>query len=260
MSVRVAHRSGLFGTYNLVCLIEMFLAPVVAAFILAAAGYAFAGNREDRRRLIPALTLTASVLGLIVAHYLFDLNYPVDRTGLYLALLFGVAWAIAADGTRNGTLKGVQMLLVFLVMIQFATQFETSYFAVWKFDEHSKAIAQRLKEACAGKTTHSVSVSATWIYQPSLEFYREVLDIEALQPVERQALTSLSGYDYYVLNTLDASRIASRGLRVLASDREAGVVLAGTGNGSQKSGVRSQESEVRMAPIPDGASVSRSRR
>jgi hypothetical protein len=37
-----------------------------------------------------ALALTAS--SLLAAHFLFKVNYPTDRTGLYLAPLAGITW------------------------------------------------------------------------------------------------------------------------------------------------------------------------
>jgi hypothetical protein len=228
-SIRVVHRNGLFGTERAGVLIRTVFLPLVAAFILIASSFDFWRNPENRRRLIAVVTLITTILGVVLAHYLFQLNYPLDRTGLYLLLLFGLAWAIAVHGVRNKWLRGIQLLLACLFMIQFATQVETRYFRAWRFNMDSRTVAQILKKACEGKANNTVAVSTSMIHQAPLEFYRDDLHIAALQPVERIYPTPMSGFDFYVLDaSTDADRyqVAHSGLRVLFSDPAAGVFLA----------------------------------
>jgi hypothetical protein len=73
-----------------------------------------------------------------------------------------------------------------------------------------------------------MSIGATWIHQPALEFYRDALPIPALQPVEREAPAELSGHYFYVLNDPDTAALPRTNFRVLYSDKLSGIAPAQT--------------------------------
>ena len=168
-------------------------------------------------------------LGAIVcAHFVAGLNYPVDRLGLPLFLLFGLAWAIAASQVPKPRALALNFLLAVLLIAQFLTQFHTRYFALWQFDAPMKQVAQRIGEEVRGKPPGSVSVRVTWFHTPALEFYRRVYSITALQPIERHEHTQLHGFDYYVLNLKDDDDVKGapiRDMTPLFRDDFSGVVL-----------------------------------
>jgi hypothetical protein len=216
-SIHVAHRSGLFGNFAAVRLIEYFLLPLLAMLIVVSA----AAGRQDRPaagrqnlRYIPLVALAAAMAGLVSGHYAFGLNYPTDRMALHLLLLFGLAWAIAADVLPR--LRPVHLILAALLTIQFATQLETRYFIVWKEGMNFRAIAEMLQARSAGKAAASIRVSTSWPYQPAMEFYRQRLHIAEWQPVWWNNPTVLTDHDFYVL-TPDDARAAS-GIRVIVED------------------------------------------
>jgi hypothetical protein len=218
---------GLFGTQQAAALIERFFLPLVMLFILAASGRQLLTDPDSRQRLAPLATLLATLLGLVAAHHLLDVKYPADRACLYLLLLFATAWAVASDGLRNRLLLGTQLVLACLLALQFATQLQGRYFQYWTVEMDNKAIAQLLKKECEGREENTVLVSATWVHQEALEFYRHYFHITALRPVERPDPTPLSGYDFYVLSGSDTTAIEKAQLRVLFANPLAGVVLAG---------------------------------
>jgi hypothetical protein len=182
----------------------------IGRFGLPLCGLLIAGvslRARDRRQLIPFLTLVFTVLGLVLAHWLFGVKYPADRTCLYLVILCAVAWAIAADSFRNRWAQGLWLLPVVLLLIQFSTQLQTRYFQFWWLEADDQNIAAQIREASAGKPDNSMTVSASWLHQPSLEFYRRCWHISALKPVERFDPTPLTGFDFYVLSGSDLKRV-----------------------------------------------------
>ena len=199
--------------------------PLTAAIILIATGLDYRRSK-NRFRFLPALTLTTTIFGLVAAHFLFGLKYPLERTALYVVPLFCIAWAIAAYAIRNRPLRGTLIVAMFLLALQFATQLQTRYFEVWKFDMATKTLAMKLKIATEGKPAQSTTVSSRWLHQPALEFYRDNLNITALKPVEWFDEAALSGFDYYVLQEPKPEDLERNRLRVLFSDRESGIVLA----------------------------------
>jgi hypothetical protein len=97
---------------------------------------------------------------------------------------------------------------------------------MWWYDASSREVARRIEQETRGRPAASVALSATWVHQPALEFYRVRDGVTAWKPVERREPTPLTGYDYYVLNDPDTGLAAARALTVLLSDSFSGVVLA----------------------------------
>jgi hypothetical protein len=181
---------------------------LIATFGLPVCGALLAGASlkvRDRRKLIPFLTLMTSIGGMVLAHWLFGALYPPDRACLYFLILGGVAWAFAADSFPRW--RAIWLLPVALLSIQFATQLQTRYFEFWQEQAGDQDIAAQIRQACAGKSDNSMTVSASWLHQPSLEFYRRLWHISALQPIVRIEPTPLTGFDFYVLSGSDLERV-----------------------------------------------------
>jgi hypothetical protein len=181
---------------------------------------------KDRRKLIPLLTLAITLLGLMLAHRLFGLNYPADRTCLYFILLTAIAWAIAGDVFKNRFVRAAWLLPAVLLLMQFSTQLQMQYFQFWRVEAQDKLIAGLIQKASAGKPENSMAISASWMHQPSLEFYRRYLHITALKPVERLDPAPLTGFDFYVLSWGDVDRANETTLRTVFDDPEIQVRLA----------------------------------
>jgi len=212
---------GILGEWDGADFIALCVLPLFGLF---AAGLTL--SSKDRRRLIPLLTIAITLLGLMLAKWLFGVNYPADRTCLYFAILTAVAWAIAGDALKNRFLIALWMLPAVLLLIQFSTQVQTEYFQFWRNESDNRQIATLIRQASAGKPAASMAISTTWIHQPALEFYRRYFHIDALKPVERSEPTPLTGFDFYVLSGADLDRVNETGLRIVFADRQAGVILA----------------------------------
>jgi hypothetical protein len=233
-SIRGSERAGLFGTYTGAMWIEYLILPLLLVFIVSVSIRTFGRTPEQRPYLAPAAILISALMGLVAAHYLAGLPYPVDRLGVYLVLLFGLAWAIGASeasgpptapfGRGSATLKEPRpkgavptcnLVLAGLLIVQLLTQFQVRYFRIWSYDLAAKDVALRLREETIGKPPYAVKISATWFQVPALEFYRRVYRITPLQPIQRYDQTPLEGFDYYVLNRKDDESIRGKSLERL---------------------------------------------
>jgi hypothetical protein len=216
-------RSGLFGTLTGTHIVEYVVLPVLLLFLAVTA------PRLPRPMLLPVIALGVSLAELVTVHYLFDLNYPVDRTGVYLVLLLVFSWAPAVDRTPAVAVRAVSAVLAAAIALQFVTQFQMRYFSIWPADLPMKQVAQALRDETLGRPPESVSISATWYHQPALEFYRYYYAMAALKPVERRDQTALSGFDYYVLNLKDDDAVHAGNpdrLTPLLHEPLSGVLLA----------------------------------
>lgn len=220
-SLRTADRAGPLGTERAIHVFLVGVLPLVVIFVVVASLLG-SGNR---RRLFPFVTLAGAMTAMIAGHYAVGLSYPADRTGLQVPLLFGIAWAIAAASVRSRFLQAINVAVASLLAFQFATQMHMDYFSSWKFDMETKEVAQRIERLSAGKPANSLSVCATWWNQPSLEFYRRLLNITALQPVERIEPMEYSGHDFFVFSGDDVRSYDPAKIRVLFVSKRAGVVF-----------------------------------
>ncbi len=223
-TLRDSPRDGLLGSPDASTYITQWLVPLVALLWTGAAAWLFA--RGQRARLIVPLTLGVAMAGVVTAHVLFGVLYPLDRTGLYLTMLAGIAWAVLADAAPWRWFRVVNMALAAVLLVQFATQVQTRFFWPWWYNGATRDAAALLDRATRGEAPGSVSVSATLTQQPVLEFYRVHYEIGALRPIERQLPTALSGYDYYVLGPPDSAKAEENRLRVLYREPVSGVVVA----------------------------------
>jgi len=223
LSLQVTRRSALLGGERIRDLFQFVVLPGITIFMAAAAGVEYLKDRKQRLRLIPLVTLGLASGLLIAAHYAFDLVYPIDRTGLYLVLLFGIAWASTAELVPR--LRPVHMVLAFLLIVQFATQLQTGYFILWNEGARMKEAIDLLRTASAGRASGSVKVSTSWYHQPAVEFYRNRWNITEWSPVEWNVPTQFSGNDFYVFKDEDPRKIDQAGIHVIFSDAKGGLVV-----------------------------------
>lgn len=214
-SLYATNRDGIFGDRGNV---EAASPALLALFLTLVGAAAF--WTTDWRRLIPFLILVVTLAGLCAAHWLFGVKYPADRTCLYFVILGAISWAIAADSTHNRLVQGLSIVVMLAVSIQFSTQLQTRYFQFWQEETEDQRIAMIIAQACAGKAVGSMAIGATWIHQPTLEFYRRYLRITALKPVERFDAVPLEGFDFYVLSWGDVERARQTRLRVVFEGRD----------------------------------------
>lgn len=225
-SIRAVVPPGIFGYVPVGRFIEYVMIPILVIVVAVAGLRMWRGNEDARARLQTSGALGFACAGLVAGHYLLGLNYPVDRTGLPFVVLAGIAWAIAIPEFKNTWFTWGNVVVALLLFAQALTQLQTRQFQIWWFDRSTKEIAGVLAGETHGKPPGSVRISATWIQQPALEFYRIYKNIAALQPIERRDNTLLEGFDYYVLNAPDTQAPQAQRMEVLFSDPLAGVVLA----------------------------------
>jgi hypothetical protein len=216
-----ADRDGILGDRHAAEKIGIIALPI---FLLLAGGAAF--FTKYRCQLIPFLTLIVTIVGLILAHWLLNINYPSDRTCLYFLILAVLAWAAAGDVIQNRLFQAIWLLPAIVIAIQFATQLQMQYFEFWRVETDDQFIASLIQKATAGKSENSMTVSASWMHQPTLEFYRRYLHITALKPVQRFDPTPLTGFDFYVLSWGDVDRGKQANLRPIFADPDTEVMLA----------------------------------
>ena len=196
-------------------------AAVVGALI------AGAKSRDPLLLLISACALGSAAI-LAILHALAGVPYPGDRTGLYFLVLAPLAlmgladWCASMPGYRVGAIAAYALALV--ITAQFALQFDTHRFLTWEYDADNKQILERLAQEVKDKHSGAVRVSASWLLEPSLNFYRRTWRLTWMREVTRDPVAA--GADYYILNDRDRAAADTLGLRRIYEGPTVGNILA----------------------------------
>lgn len=183
----------------------------------------------DRFLILLGGMLPAAILLIVISRYGFHQAYPELRTVLYWIPLLGLSCLgfirRLQGGTRIERFCAVPLTAILvLCVIQFATQFNTRYYAEWIYCAAGKDMMQMVRMDHAGKPDSRVRVGTTWQLEPVVNFYRVAWGLDWMDPVERQS--PAGNFDYYVLAFDDVSLIRKAGLKPLFHDRLSGTALA----------------------------------
>ena len=184
-------------------------------------------DRGDAALFLSGAAFWVTLAGLFAAHWLFQVRYPLGRTGIYLVLLFSlhilaaVQWSAGRQGVWTWNARALLGFAGALVCV-FALGFRTSYFAEWDFCRLLKPMLARIeRDRPPGRATR---IGGSFEFETCVNFYREKRRLTWLAPVLRQ---KMQDGDFYLFTGDDRGAVASKHLRVLLSDPVSKAVLAG---------------------------------
>lgn len=177
-------------------------------------------------------TVPAALLLTALLRWALGLKYPLDRTALYwiplLTLLVLTAISMLRPHRAASWLLGAPLAAFLgLAVLHYAASFQVRFYAQWQYDAATRRFVRRICELQAAARKPRVRIGATWLFEPSLNFYRQRYRLIWLEHVTRDG--PRGDYDYYVLGEWspdDWALLGERGLEVLERDPLSGAVLA----------------------------------
>lgn len=184
---------------------------------------------NDRFLLLLGGMLPLAIVLIVVSRYVFQQPYPELRTAMYWIPLLGLACLSFLrrldQGVRVGRIfYALSATILVLCVVQFATQFNTRYFAEWAYCAAGKDMMKIVRADHAGKPGTRARIGATWQLEPVINFYRVAWGLDWIDPVYRDSPDNV--YDYYLLAYGDTSLVERLHLKTLLSDPLSGTVLA----------------------------------
>jgi hypothetical protein len=188
----------------------MFFLPLV---VIAAIVVAFAGKRIPRTvagaaAMLSSLAVIGAALLLLIAHLASGIPYPEDRTGIYfvpLATLAALGLArLLANGPGflhcAGTAIGIMLAIL---AVEFAAQWNVNSFWVWRYDADAKRIFEQIETQPrpANAADGSIRLGVSWVFEPALNYYRDVRKAAWMAPVDRDGFDGVR--QFYVLTPED---------------------------------------------------------
>lgn len=201
------------------------------AFVIAplavAAGLILGLLRRNLLLMLTAGTVVFSAVASLLIHVLADKPYPSDRTGIYFLplvalILVGLAYAWRGQGPWRVASMAAYTVAVLLIL-HFATEFNTRKFLVWEYDADTKAMSDYLA-AHRPQRQEVVRVGGSWQLQQSLTYYAVTRNWTW---VELRKGEPVAGLDFYALTPWDRNKVEQElGLKEVYRGPVSGSALA----------------------------------
>ncbi len=172
-------------------------------------------------RMVLLLSTASGALAavfLFAAHSWFGVPYPLERTGIYIVFLLGIA--VGAAACEYASLRQTRFVGLLLISILgteamlFAAEWNTRYFKMWQYDAGMRDTMQAIRQRGSKHDNSNVRIGATWECAAALNYYRRQYRMGSwVDPVTDA--NPEGGYDYYVLLPRDQTLLLTRHLRVL---------------------------------------------
>ncbi|MGB3948614.1 MAG: hypothetical protein WBM13_11565 [Bacteroidia bacterium] len=214
---------------------------VVIIVLFSCALYAFKTFKRDivffeknKSLLIVNLIIIFIFLEIIMQHLLLNTDYLVGRFALFLIPLFvinlGLLINCALEQNLRNVFLGIISICAISSMVNFFTKFDFYSCAEWGYDSNTKNAILELKKNYESDLSHSknVKLQVNWLFEPTVNFYRKTLNLNWLQPVNRDTLSSVGNY-YYIFNA-DLEALKLNNYNLIYSGLQTNTVLIKNNN------------------------------
>lgn len=165
------------------------------------AGIALQAVWKGEKGILPRLLLFCLALPVLL-FYLAGMKFPMERSVLYLTLLIGI-------GLYQGMVylwveqKKIWLLLAILPVGLWASgtaygawyRYNFRYASTWYYDEHNPKV---LNKIMAASNQDSLSLGISWVFEPSLNYYRRTQNLTRLLPLNRDPIQAGKYSFYYI--------------------------------------------------------------
>jgi hypothetical protein len=167
-------------------------------------------------------------LSTVVQHHLMQTPYLLDRTALFLVVLFNLIFVFFIG---NFSKERKQMIYIIyssalVLLAHFFMCFNLIYVLEWKYDCNTKemlADVEQMKNIPEGKET--ISIGIPLIFDPAMNFYREKNNLTWLNTAWR-AYTNSMQHDYFCLAQKDFPEFNMDSIVIIKTYPVTGNVLA----------------------------------
>jgi hypothetical protein len=179
------------------------LAPILMIFLAFKRDFSFTG-----RLLFILFVISMIILASITAQFmLFNVRFLQNRTATFIAPVMILTLIGLLDELRRlKYLKIPALILAYAFAAMFITNTirnaNAKYYLEWQYDaEVRKMIGDLEKDANPG-SENPVRLGIFWIFEPSVNFYRNAWELEWLNEVDREGYEK--DFDYFYVYAADS--------------------------------------------------------
>jgi hypothetical protein len=186
--------------------------------------------RRFRALVLVSLVLVAISLETVLQHYFMKTDYLVGRFSLFLFPLLVLNAGLLMDYGSTLRCRGVFLSFAVLLAMLSASNFYVNRnlhtCAEWSYDSGTKDAISALADyhqAHGNLKQDSILLGVNWLFEPTVNFYRETRKLTWLIPVDRKDHSADA--DFLYLSKDDSGLIRDRSQVVVFSSPEANTIL-----------------------------------
>jgi hypothetical protein len=187
-----------------------FLTEIFIGLILLSILTGFFFYRDKRISPVLMLILFALLIPTALFHFA-GVKFPIERSAIYWTVILGVYFQrlslVLGEIQSSKLAKGLQAGIVLLVCIsvfQFIRLANLDHVTIWRYDSETKKMLTLLQREQKAGAICKLGIS--WVFEPTINYYREVNGYSWLHPVNRDGISTGTYNAYYILDE-DFSRI-----------------------------------------------------
>ncbi|MBI5218443.1 MAG: hypothetical protein HY958_05885 [Bacteroidia bacterium] len=199
---------------------KMFFISFSVLFLLRIIKYFFKKNPVtlvQKFGLFFGLILFFLIDGTILQHYLLGTPYLELRFALFMYPLFIFMCCFLIADFMTDSYKylkgGFIVLITATLFLHTGYAINTSSYFEWKYDMHTKEMLKDI-DRVKPKECSQIKLGITWIFEPTVNFYKETLNLNWLSMVDRNGLKP-EEHDYYYISPEDMNIIDTKNIEII---------------------------------------------
>jgi hypothetical protein len=188
-----------------------FTCMIVGTFILIIQKLMTRDHRfwEGHKALIIVnLLFILIVIAISLQHVMFNSDYPIARFSIFLVPIFALHTGFLLSYIAKNYYKSVALAisgLASILSLTFVSKANLHSCFEWEYDSETKNMMQLLMDyhSSTNSNLKDASIGINWIFEPSINFYRQTKHITWLAPANRNGLSLSNAYFYCYKNDME---------------------------------------------------------
>jgi hypothetical protein len=157
--------------------------------------------------------------GIVLQHVILGIDYPVKRFALFLYPIFIIHFGFLFSYFIETGYKKIALPIItsvaFTCALFFGLKTNLRAYPEWGYDQHTKKAMQQLILAHEETPKEKVLLRVSWIFEPTVNYYRVKMKLNWLLPADRNWATENDDYYYVYRNEFD--QLNPSGYEVIAT-------------------------------------------
>ncbi len=182
---------------------DRFLVPVffvITLVLFAGAIRYFRRERGNERSwILFSLVALGTFIIIMLQNVILGIDLPIQRFALYMVPVSALPIAYAIDSSSRSKWVGVCALVVLSArpVIHFFKDFGVEHSVEWQYDVSTKDAMRAIRDHLERKPTDlPVRIGANWLFEPTMNFYREIWHLVSIEQIDRTGISDRDAYRY----------------------------------------------------------------